>query len=433
MTRPTSDGRPDPSRSRLTALLDAGGDRTPKRRFPGGERTVAPEETLARLRPFLARAGITRLSNITGLDTVGIPVTLATRPNGRVLSVSAGKGLSISAALVSAAMESMELHHAEVEWSPVTVRRSYDEMQLEHHVPDRSELPLARAAPFPGDWPYLWTWGCDLVSGDDIALPVSMVHMGNRGSRVFDLFSFQVTSNGLASGNVLVEAVHAALLEVIERDAATCHAERWRRGSPPPLVDLDAVTFPTVRDVLDRLTRAKVLTVVFDCSVDTQVPVYMANVMDTDNSVAGTFSGFGAHLDPEIAMTRAITEAVQARTVTIAGSRDDLYRHREVVRQASAEHPRGWEPTLEAAPAAPPPPPSRAASSFEDDLEVLVRSIESVGLRRVVVFDLSSAWFPMSVVKVVVPGLEGYRMANFAPGPRATAFARTGIEGPTRR
>ncbi|HEX9619908.1 MAG TPA: hypothetical protein VF989_07230, partial [Polyangiaceae bacterium] len=52
------------------------------------------EELLARLRPSMRVAGITRIANITGLDNVGIPVTLVHRPNSRSLSVSQGKGVS---------------------------------------------------------------------------------------------------------------------------------------------------------------------------------------------------------------------------------------------------------------------------------------------------------------------------------------------------
>lgn len=414
--------------SELTSVLS--GDRPPTRKqvFRGTHRSMPPEETLSRIRPVLPRAGITRLADITGLDRLGIPVTLAVRPNGRVLSVSSGKGLTRTAALVSGAMEALELHHAEVEWSPPVVRRSYDEIRRECAVPDPDELPLARAAPFPPDWPYSWTFGWDLIRREPVAVPVSMVHMGNRDTRVFDLFSFQISSNGLASGNDLVEAIHAGLLEVIERDATTCHAERWRSGTPPPLVDTDDIAYPTVRDLLDRLARQRVLAAIFDCTVDTDVPVYLAHLVDLDGQVPGTFTGYGAHLDPEIALTRAITEAVQARTVTIAGSRDDLYRHREVRRLAHAASGRPWEATLATAPRAAAPGPSRATDTFDDDITVMIESLRRAGLHRVVVLDLSTSWCPISVVKVIVPGLEGYRMENYAPGPRARSFAARGRE-----
>lgn len=413
----------------IPSLLAPGRPRHPKRRLDGTHRVVAPEETLERVRPYLPRMGITRLADITGLDTIGIPVTLAVRPNGRVLSVSSGKGLTTTSALVSGMMESLELHHAEVEWSPPSLRRSYAEMRREYVVPAKQDLPLAKAAPFPEHWPYEWTWGWDLIGQQSAALPVSMIHMGNRSTRIHDLFSFQITSNGLASGNTAAEAVTTGLLEVIERDAIACHTEAWRHGAVPPLVELSAVEYPTVRALTARLDDADIVVLLFDCSVDTGVPVYWANIVDPHQLVPGTFSGYGAHLDPEIAMTRAITEAVQARTVTVAGSRDDIYRHREALRRAHSGSDEGWRSTAASAPSAPAPPPSYAGSTFEADTETLLDRLKSAGLERAIVVDLSTQWCPATVVKVVVPGLEGYRFENYEPGRRARSFvsARGGV------
>ena len=45
-----------------------------------------------------------------------------------------------------------------------------------------------------------------------------------------------------------------------------------------------------------------------------------------------------------------------------------------------------------------------------------------------VVVDLSRDDFPVNVVKVVVPGLEGYMFDFYQPGPRALAFARSEIQ-----
>jgi len=57
--------------------------------------------------------GITRLGNLTGLDRIGIPVTVAVRPNSRSVSVSQGKGVDVLQALASAMMEAVELFHGE--------------------------------------------------------------------------------------------------------------------------------------------------------------------------------------------------------------------------------------------------------------------------------------------------------------------------------
>src|SRR5687767_6260192 len=76
-------------------------------------RTRDPRETFADYSRFMDRMGITRIANITGLDTVGIPVFTAIRPTARSLSTSQGKGLAASEAKVSALMEAIECWHAE--------------------------------------------------------------------------------------------------------------------------------------------------------------------------------------------------------------------------------------------------------------------------------------------------------------------------------
>jgi ribosomal protein S12 methylthiotransferase accessory factor len=70
-------------------------------------------ETLVRLESQKHRFGITRIAVVTGLDRVGIPVAMATRPNSRSVAVSQGKGLTLADAKVSALMEAIEIWHAE--------------------------------------------------------------------------------------------------------------------------------------------------------------------------------------------------------------------------------------------------------------------------------------------------------------------------------
>src|ERR1700742_693684 len=84
-----------------------------KQYLAGTHRQVDPAHTLARVQPLLATMGITRVANVTGLDTIGIPVVMVCRPNARSLSVSQGKGLTLDAAKASGLMESIELYHAE--------------------------------------------------------------------------------------------------------------------------------------------------------------------------------------------------------------------------------------------------------------------------------------------------------------------------------
>src|SRR5215213_5920588 len=97
-------------RLRVADLLDRP---VPKEFRRGTHRAFSPAQTLARVRPLMARMGITRLGNITGLDRIDIPVAVAVRPNSRSVSVSQGKGLDREQAMASALMEACEGYHAE--------------------------------------------------------------------------------------------------------------------------------------------------------------------------------------------------------------------------------------------------------------------------------------------------------------------------------
>ncbi|HEX6506171.1 MAG TPA: YcaO-like family protein, partial [Chloroflexota bacterium] len=364
----------------------------------GTHRSCSPAETWERIRPHFLKAGLTRVADITGLDLLGIPVTLACRPDSPTMANSTGKGLTLEAALVSGAMEAMELYHAEHVELPV-LRGSYAEIARHVPVPALEDLPLSRHSVFTACTPDQWVVGHDLCSGSDVAVPYGLVALWDpafewMGRRRFQA-GLQASSNGLASGNGLSEAISAALLEVIERDAVTNHAmAELRTGCPPPRVRLDTVTAPLARDLLDRLEAANVAVVLQDCRGDTDVPVYQCHLYDQTYRHIGMCLGYGAHLDPEIAMVRAVTEAVQARVVIVAGSRDDIFRRNlRGIRRADTRT-RFDSATTTPASVDASALVSAATETFEDDIDLLLGRLQQAGLSQVIVFDLSRPDFP---------------------------------------
>lgn len=391
----------------------------------GTHRTVSPAETFATIRPYLARAGVTRIADVTGLDHIGVPTTLAIRPNASTMACSSGKGITLDQAIVSGAMEAFELHAAETADLP-SIRATYRELSTSYAAPALANLPLSRDSLFTTGWPYNWCLGWDLISQAEVAVPYATVGMSRNQASVGNLGAFQVSSNGLGAGNSLLEAMASALYEVIERDAVACqHYAAMHNGHILPLfAEAELKSRPLVATVLERCDRADVRVVVYDSSGDTEVPTYVAIAYDRTDHGVGLMKGSGSHLDPEVALLRAINEALQARLNFIAGSRDDIFR------SAFTRARSNWRPMMEklesafdADSARARLSESRAAATFEEDVHHLLSNIRKAGLEHVVVFDLTPDDFPVHIVRVVVPGMEGYMHHGYRPGPRACAAA----------
>ncbi len=112
----------------------------------GTHRVIAPEVTLEQVWPIARRLGITRLANLTGLDTLGIPVAAAYRPNSRSVAVFQGKGMTLPAAKASALMEAVETWHAE-QIASSDVRGTFQDLAA-RGLPAVDPARLPRAAEF---------------------------------------------------------------------------------------------------------------------------------------------------------------------------------------------------------------------------------------------------------------------------------------------
>jgi ribosomal protein S12 methylthiotransferase accessory factor len=395
--------------------------RAEKNWLDGTHRAVSPQQTLENLRPMMPEAGITRIANITGLDRIGLPVALAIRPNAWSLSVSSGKGLDWPAAAASAAMEAFELYHAETPELPV-VNGTCSQLSSDHKLIPVEGLPFRKQSLFHTELPLDWTFGWDLLGQEEVVLPLQMVRLkADRQGRLFNrAAAFPRDTNGLASGNHFLEALCAGIYEVIERDAWACHLYASRSsGHEVPKIDLSSISHPQIRQVLDQLCTAGLHTHLYDCSVDTGVPVYRVVLCDPVELGIPLADGYGAHLDPAIAILRALTEAAQSRTVAISGSRDDMFdiHHGNIglsailhqIEQLKAQPARRDLGILV----------SGAGQTFHEDVHILTSRLQLAGMDQLVVVELAARDNGMSVLKVIVPGLEPCLNHDNAPGSRA--------------
>jgi ribosomal protein S12 methylthiotransferase accessory factor len=391
----------------------------PKGFTNGTHRTRSPEETFAVYAPHMAAMGITRIANVTGLDRIGLPVCTAIRPNARALSTAQGKGRTLAAARTSALMEAIESWHGERVTGNIRVA-THAELAREVAMPPLADFALRADADLGPAHPVPWVRGWDLMISQTTWVPLDCVSTnfveGGRSPR------FLRSTNGLASGNHLLEAIVHGLNEVIERDALTLAS---LAGSATAAVDPATVPDPYFRALHDRLCTKGLRLYLDDVTSDIGVPTFSCRLMDDPDSAGWRalpqVDGHGTHLDYEVALSRAVHEAIQSRATVISGSRDDLFPsdYRDAV--SAADHLRNLGvrkqyPLITSSRA--------AASSFEADLETLLGRLRAAGVASVMVVDLTRPPFDIPVVKVVVPGLEPPRTAFYQPGRRAAALLK---------
>ena len=388
----------------------------------GTHRARSPAETFEHIRPYLAVAGVTRIADVTGLDNVGVPTTLAIRPNALTIACSSGKGISREQAFVSGGAEAIELHAAETATLP-SIRASYTELERDHTLPPESDLPLSLHSLFNREWAFHWHEAWDLANDATVMVPLAIVGMSRSEALLSSLGAFQVSSNGLGGGNTFLEAVTSAIYETIERDAVACHslAAHLTRHKIPVVPRSLLDEYRLVQGVLEACDRAGISCVVYDCTLDTCVPAYSASIFEEQDHGVGVVRGSGAHLDPEIAILRAVTEALQARLNFIAGSRDDIFR--SAFRRYQADS--SVIPLIQSEAASAPVAHRRASTAgdtFQADVRALVSNLRQAGLAHAALVDLTPADCPIHVVRVIVPGLEGYMHHGYRPGRRALSF-----------
>jgi YcaO-like protein with predicted kinase domain len=380
----------------------------------GTDRLVSPAETLERVKPHFERLGITRVANVTGLDTIGIPVVMAVRPNSRSLSVTQGKGLSLNAAKASAIMESLEGWHAENPVTPLRYATAAD-LAKDHRI---ITLPDDEFSLIGGEWRGIeipWVEARHVSDGGQVFVPYDFVHLDTRpgaqdvsSRRVFG--SGIINTNGLASGNHPLEATNHALSELIERDAYYKWAGLTPAERVATSVDLKTVDDANCNWMLERIVSAGFKPLIEDITSDVGVPAFRC-VIGADPRYGikpePFFIGWGCHPRREIALLRAISEAAQSRLTAISGSRDDMFRSKYFELQDQSKMIKNWR-YVSAAPSARSftDVPSYSNDSLDADTDVLLRRLDSVGIHEVIVADLTHPEIGMSVVKVICSALK---------------------------
>jgi oxazoline/thiazoline synthase len=343
--------------------------------------------------------------------------------------VSSGKGVTATQAQASALCEALERHSGHYQGDEPVLRASFraldndgvhpDAVQLFHQrqFAERSrwnrELPQPHHVcdPFDEDAEIDWTpvWS---LAGERRLLPTALLYYGvpQPAGQQF----CRADSNGAAAGSSLAQALLYGLYELIERDSVALWWYNRTGQSGIDLTNCGDAWIGRLQEVHAGLGRE---VWALDLTSDLAVPVVAALSRRTGTGAEDIVLGFGAHLDPRLALRRALTELNQS-LAPVADMR--------------AEEPGrpGAEPTaldrwrtrtaadmpyLRPDPAARPATRHRGpAGGLSRQLGTVISTLAMRGM-EVLALNQTRPDIGLPVVKVVVPGLRPH-WARFAPG-----------------
>jgi ribosomal protein S12 methylthiotransferase accessory factor len=390
-------------------------------------RSQIREETALRINQ-LSRAellkdfAISRVAELTGLDNIGLPVFTCVRALSDTISIHAGKGLEPSFARCGAIMEAIEFEAAEHPQGKFICGRAA-EIPAEERLAIEDAFPV-RSSTVNDLTPIAWEEMTNVQNGAVKLVPSDLIWMVPR-IKDQPLMYLQMGSNGLASGASSEDAILSGLYEILERDAWTLNQFLLDNcGVLPtrtPLINLP----PRLEAIVRKVEAAGIKIHLFDLTNDYRVPVFSAVMVDLSGNVAGTFGGFGSHLNAEIAAIRAITETAQARCCYISGARDDLFRRQFLLMKRMDQHKLDSmfnDLSLGS------PISDYRVTKFPDvksELRYLLKLVRSHGVSEVFVKPLGMFMDQrVHVVRVVSPQCEPFRFDHWSPGLRCLSYAK---------
>ncbi len=253
------------------------------------------------------------------------------------------------------------------------------------------------------------------LTGEDRFLPTGYCYYGYRSA--LDLPYFRPDSNGCAAGDTLAGAIFRGLMEVVERDAV---AIWWYNQLRCPAVDLASFQNPFFSSVQDYYYRRLGRDLwVLDLTTDVEIPVFVAVSASSTEKHDDFTLGFGAHLSPEIAVSRALNEMSQFIPVLRAGRQNESWAYRGRLTQNQFLYPESVRSHLERE------IPDQFSGDPEQDLDRAVGLLRNLG-QQVFYLDQTRQDVGLYVVKVIVPGMRQI-WPRFGPGRLYEVPERRGL------
>jgi ribosomal protein S12 methylthiotransferase accessory factor len=364
--------------------------------------------------------GVTRIAQLGELERFGMHVSAVYRPSIWSASFGSGKAETREAAVIGGVMEELERYCQEQFAPPPARTESLDSIRARG---EPAVDPRTMALPFdsgfaPGS-ELAWISANDLVTGEKVLVPRAVALMERERNDI--LFSPRsarkiFSTNGLASGFTLTEALVHGLCELIERHSNKLSEQAIGNPGPtdswPDYTFVDLATCPgSTARIVERIRGAGYALRVLDTTCEVTVPTFVVRITRPDAPEAGYSPGACAHPDPEVALNRALLEAVQSRVAAAAGN----YENSGMKVRSLGRH---WRPRPSSRGEAywirphVPRKPFDAVRGYrgrsaKDDLDFVVRRLTAAGFERVLWCDLSrDELSPAKVVRAFIPGVE---------------------------
>lgn len=415
----------------------------------GGHRVCTPQETFAAYQHHVSPiTGVVRWLIDTTADDDDLTFSFIAGHNfamGRdtvswlgesLRSRTGGKGQTRIQAQVSALGEAVERYSGVYRGDEAGLRASYRELDgAAIHLYDCLHFSAAQYRdrerinrhkngtfhfvpnPFDDDLEIEWTPVWSLSKQEVRYVPAAYCYYGHPDSQSH--FFCGGDSNGCAAGNSFEEASLQAFFELVERDAV---AIWWYNRLSCPGVELDTFEDASYVARLRRYYAERDREFwVIDVTSDLGIPCFAAVSARIDRGAEDIIVGFGAHLDPRIALLRAVTElnqflpAVSSRRAD--GSTIYQWPEDEAIRfwqnERIVDHP--W--------LAPDPArtqlrredyPTLYTDNLLDDLELCRGRVEAAGM-EMLILDQTRPDIGMNVCRIIVPGMRHF-WRRLAPG-----------------
>ncbi|AFZ08005.1 bacteriocin biosynthesis cyclodehydratase domain protein [Oscillatoria nigro-viridis PCC 7112] len=212
-------------------------------------------------------------------------------------------------------------------------------------------------------------------------------------------------SNGNAAGNTLEEAILQGFLELVERDSV---ALWWYNRLSRPAVDLCSFNEPYFVQLQQFYQESDRDLWVLDLTADLGIPAFVGVSNRKSGSSERLVLGFGAHLDPSIAILRALTEVNQIGWELDKVPDENLKGEATnwLLTATLADHPYLVPDSTQALKTAQ-DYPKLWGDDIYTEVMTCVKIAQEAGLETLVV-DQTRPDIGLNVVKVIVPGMRHF-------------------------